>query len=311
MRITFVINASSVDAVETLRQEIERLRGEGHEVHPHLTFEGGDAHRLAYRAAATGSALIVAAGGDGTINEVVNGLHDYFAEVGSGAAGSGGVEHPCLGIIPLGTANDLASALGIPDELPGAVDAAVNGAVVESDIATVNGRCFINVSTGGFGAEATEESSAEIKRTLGPLAYVITGVKKFVSLESSPARFSGDEPIYEGPFLLFAVGNSRQTGGGNLLTPRADLTDGLLDVCIVREMPRMEFLTLLPDLRAGNHLEHDGVIYRRLRTLLVESEEALSVNADGEPLRERRFEYGISPHRLRLMTPRHSLTAAP
>ncbi|HEV2132111.1 MAG TPA: YegS/Rv2252/BmrU family lipid kinase, partial [Longimicrobiaceae bacterium] len=169
MRITFVINASSMDAVEALRQEVARLREQGLEVHPHLTFEGGDAHRLAYRAAATGTDLVVAAGGDGTINEVVNGLHDHFVEVASGAGPADAVERPRLGIIPLGTANDLASALEIPEDLPGAVDAAINGAILEADIATVNGRCFINVSTGGFGAEATEESSAEIKRTLGPL----------------------------------------------------------------------------------------------------------------------------------------------
>lgn len=300
-----------MDTVEALRQEVKRLRDQGHEVHPHLTFEGGDAHRLAYRAAATGTGLVVAGGGDGTINEVVNGLHDFFIEEERRVGSASAVHRPRLGIIPLGTANDLATALGIPDQLPDAVEAAVNGVIMETDIGMVNGRCFVNVSTGGFGAEATEESSADIKRALGPLAYLITGVKKFVTLESSPALFSSDEPIYRGSFLLFAVGNSRQTGGGNLLTPQADLTDGFLDVCIVREMPRMEFLALLPELRAGNHLNREEVIYRRVRTLLVESEEALSVNADGEPLRDRRFQYGVSPFRLQLMTPRRATAAAP
>ncbi|MBV9774346.1 MAG: lipid kinase YegS, partial [Gemmatimonadetes bacterium] len=173
------------------------------------------------------------------------------------------------------------------------------------DVALVNGTPFLNVSTGGLGAEATEEAPVEVKRLLGPLAYFVTGVKKFVALNPSHARFTdgGGSSLYDGPFLIFAVGNCRRTGGGNRLTPRADPGDGLLDVCVVGEMPRRDLLTLLPDLRAGRHLEHPAVVYRQVRELRVESEEELSVNVDGEPIGGRILSYTLSPHRIELSLP--------
>ena len=295
MRISLVINSSSPDAVEALRGVVETLREEGHEVAPRLTFEKGDGRRFAREAAAAGFGLVIAAGGDGTINEVANGLHEHLADGASGA--------PSLGIVPLGTANDLAGALGIPADPREAVLAAVRGRAVPLDVGTVNGECFVNVSTGGVGAEATEEASDEVKRRLGTLAYFLTGVKKLVTLEMPAARFTGGGLLHDGPFLVFAVGNSVRTGGGNLLTPRADMADGLLDVCIVREVPRTELLGLLPELRAGEHLDHPAVIYRQVRELRVESEEELSVNVDGEPLGGKVLHYSVSPHQLTVSVP--------
>jgi YegS/Rv2252/BmrU family lipid kinase len=206
-------------------------------------------------------------------------------------------------VIPLGTANDLANTLGVPAEIPAALDAALGGHAQEVDVARVNGRCFLNVSTGGFGAEATDETSSEAKHALGTFAYVITAAKMFVRLEPTPARFIAGEALYEGPFLLFAVGNWTQTGGGNVITPEADPADGMLDLCIVTELPRMRFLALLPNLHAGQHLDHEAVRYHRVPRLLVESSERITVNADGESLHGKRFHYEISPHRLLLVRP--------
>jgi diacylglycerol kinase (ATP) len=303
VRVTLVVNPSSADAVEALREGVAELRGEGNEAFPRLTFEKGDARRFAREAAEAGHDLVVAAGGDGTVNEVANGLHDRL----SGRGGPGGADGsvPRLGIVPLGTGNDLAGALEIPQDVREALRAAVKGRPTPIDVATLNGKCFVNVSTGGVGAEATEEASDEVKRLLGPFAYFVTGVKKLVRLDPPSARFRGPdgEVLHEGTFLLFAVGNSRRTGAGNWLTPRADLSDQLLDVCIVKETSLRELLGLLPDLRAGRHLEHPAVVYRQVRELLVESGEELSVNLDGEPLGGSVLHYGISPHRLVLSLP--------
>lgn len=296
MRIGLVINAEQ-PAVEKLREVVGALREAGHEVHPRLTFEAADATRQAREAAELGCELVVSAGGDGTLNEVVNGLHEHAL-----AAGGGG-RVPRLGVIPLGTANDFAGGLQIPADIPLAMDVAVRGRARPVDVAMVNDRCFINVSTAGFGAEATEETSDEVKNALGPLAYVITGVRKFATLEPSEARFSDGEPIHAGRFLLFALGNGGRTGGGNWLTPRADLADGKLDLCIVTEMSRVDFVKLLPDLRAGTHLGHPGVIYRQVERVEIDSVEELSVNADGEPLSARRLLYRMSPLRLEVMVP--------
>lgn len=236
--------------------------------------------------------------GDGTMNEVANGIHAHRA------AHPGSDIRPRLGIVPLGTGNDLASALEIPADVEAAMEIAVAGSTRFVDVASVGGRCFLNVSTGGIGAEATEEASPEVKRILGRVAYMITGARKFVGLHPSSARFTAGEVVYDGPFLLYAVGNSRLTGGGNLLTPRAEMDDGLLDLCVVGEVSRMEFAKLLPLLRTGEHLDHPAVLYRQVPRVTVESGEELSVNADGEPVQGcRQLEYGISPHRLALSVP--------
>lgn len=293
MRVAIIVNSSDPTEVERLRAEVERMRQEGHEVRPGVTFEAGDAARMAREAVEGGMDVVIAAGGDGTVNEVGNGMHEALA------AGRGG--RPRLAIVPLGTGNDLASSIGVPAEIPEAMALAVSGVAREMDVGTVGGRCFLNASAGGIGAEATEEAPARVKRALGVLAYAITGARKFVELRPSRARFTAGGVLHDGPFLLFAVGNSDRTGGGNLLTPRARLDDGLLDVCVVKEMTRMEFARLLPELRAGRHLEHPAVLYRQVTRLVVEAEEELSVNVDGEPLEGcRRLEYGISPHRLLL-----------
>lgn len=297
VRATVIINESDQGRLEQIREQIEGMRARGDEVRPRLTFEGGDARWMAREACERGCDLLVAAGGDGTINEVVNGMHDWMRGGGSPDAA------PRLAVIALGTANDFAGALGIPGEIPEAFAIALGGTEMAVDLPTVEGRCFVNVSTGGFGAEATEEASSEAKRVLGPLAYLVTGVKKFVTLEPLTARItSGGEEIAAGRFLLFAVGNSRRTGGGNFLTPAADPSDGLLDLCLVREMSRVEFLRILPQLRAGEHLDNPDILYRQLPELTVEAEEELSVNADGEPMSGRTFRYQVSDWRVRVMT---------
>ncbi|MBD0320647.1 MAG: YegS/Rv2252/BmrU family lipid kinase [Gemmatimonadetes bacterium] len=298
MHLEIVINPSNPAAVDSLRAGIALLREEGHTVHPHLTFEGGDARRFAREAAERGAELVVAAGGDGTINEVVNGLNDW-------AEADGRDELPRLAVIPLGTANDFAGGLRVPKDPEEALAVAVEGKSYPVDLAALNGRAFLNVSSGGFGAEATDEASDELKRMVGPIAYVVTGVRKFVTLHPSTARFtSGGETLHDGDFLIFAVGNARRTGGGVRLTAEADLSDGLLDLCVVEGMTHMEFVRIAPQLRAGNHVEHPKVVYKQVRSVSVEAEDELSVNVDGEPISARRFEYPMVPRQITVMAPR-------
>jgi lipid kinase YegS len=300
MRIELIVKPSSVEEV---RSGVEKLREGGHDVRAHVTFDPGDACRFAAEAAPHAD-LVVAAGGDGTVNEVVNGLFE-------GAEGCGRM--PRLGIVPLGTANDLANGLGIPTDDPeAALVAALTGVEWCVDVPEVNGRRFLNVSTGGFGAEATDETSDELKKVIGPLAYVITGVRKFVRLETRSARFAcGDEVLHDGEFLVFAVGNAHRTGGGVNITVEAEMDDRLLDVCIVESMGHMEFAKLAPQLRAGSHVDHPHVTYRKVRSLTVDADEEITVNADGEPVSARRLEYAFAPRRLTLMVPEAQSRSSP
>jgi diacylglycerol kinase (ATP) len=297
MDIELIIHSTDVGSLQQLRTAVRELREAGNFVQGRVTFEAGDAERFAREAALRGADLVLAAGGDGTLNEVVNGI---FTAGPNGGAGS----LPRMGIVPLGTANDLAGWLEVPVGIPDAVAASLQQEPRTVDIAQVNERYFLNVSTGGFGAEATEEAPEKVKRALGSLAYVITGVRKFAALQAAHARFSSDgEEIFDGEFLLFAVGNGCKTGGGNYLTPRANLHDGLLDLAIVRAISHAEFLRLLPQLRSGAHVDSEHVVYRQVPHLLVEPSEELSVNADGEPIDAGSFEYKVVPEALRLAIP--------
>lgn len=292
MQIGLIIRPrEGMEQLGEIRAQVRELRWRGHEVWPRLTFEKGDACRLARSVAAAGAELVIAAGGDGTINEVVNGVME------EGWTGR-------LGLIPLGTANDFAFGMEIPVSLPEAFAVAVDGIGREVDVARLNERWFVNVSTGGFGATATEETPREAKRLLGPWAYVITGVRKFSELRPSHARFTTSAGVaYDGDVMMFAVGNAKRTGGGSLLTPRAEFGDGQLDVMIVPAMPRMDFVALLPDLRAGTHVDNPDVLYFRTDALEVTANEELSVNVDGEPVRGQRFRYSLADTTLTLMVP--------
>lgn len=294
MKIDLVINTRDTEALQRLRERTAALREQGHDVQARITFEGGDATRFAREAVDRGADLVVSAGGDGTLNEVVNGI---LPPVGKPAPR----DLPRLGIVPLGTGNDFAAFAGVPEDLDEALSAALEHPGRRIDVGVVNDRYFANVSSGGLGAAATEETPDRAKRLIGAAAYLVTGVRTFAALEPVRARFtSGDETIFEGPLLFFAVGNGARAGGGNWITPRADLGDGLLDLCIVGEMGRAELLRILPELRAGQHLENDHVLYRRVADLVIEPLSEMTVNVDGEPIDSEVLEYSILPGALRL-----------
>lgn len=292
MRISLIVRPRDrMPWMEEVRARVASLRDAGHEVAPRLTFERGDATRFARSAAESGVDLMIAVGGDGTVNEVVNGV----AETDWRGP---------LAIVPLGTANDFAMSLDLPEDVPGAFDIALEGADREVDLAQVNDRWFINVSTGGVAATATGETPSDTKRLLGPLAYLVTGVQKLPDLEPVPVTISTpDEDVFDGEIMMYAVGNGRRTGAGSHLTPDAELDDGQLDVLIVPGMTRMEFMTLAPRIRGGSHLDDPRVKYFRTEELVVESDRNLSVNADGEPVDGDRLEYRIGARGLTLRVP--------
>ncbi len=276
----FIIHGSRAD-LPAIRHLVNWVREKGHIVRPRVTWEPGDAASLATEAADRGVDAVVALGGDGTVNEVVNGLD--------------GKDVP-LGIIPIGTANDFARQVGIPMDTDHAMDAILRRKPRRIDTGELNGRRFLNVSTGGVGAEATAETPADAKEQLGPLAYAITGMRKLRDLAPRRARFTGPGFEYEGEFMIFAVGNARITGGGTAITPNASVTDGLLDLCIIEGVEgRGEFMSLALAVRRGEHLDDDRVRYVQLPELTIESDEPIAVNLDGEPQEMRTLRYRARP----------------
>ncbi|MGZ8377372.1 MAG: diacylglycerol/lipid kinase family protein [Gemmatirosa sp.] len=280
-----VIHGARADDPD-VRAAAEWARALGHRIRAQVTWEPGDARRFAALAAKRGTDAVLAVGGDGTVNEVVNGLL--------------GTDVP-LGILPVGTANDFARQTGIPVDARAALELIVERPAVAVDLGSLNGRAFLNVSSAGLGAETTAETGAVAKGMLGPLAYAITGVRKLAGeMEPRRARFRGPDFDREVEFLHFAVGNARATGAGTVITPLARLDDGLLDLCVVEPMAFGAFAGLLLELRRGEHLERDGVLYAQLPWVEVESETPLTVNLDGEPQALTRLEYRVLPKALRV-----------
>lgn len=285
--LMLIIHGQRADS-DALHHLASWVREKGHAVDPRVTWEKGDGIRFAREGAARGVDAIVAVGGDGTINEVLNGLD--------------GSDVP-MGIIPLGTANDFARQVGIPEDPDHAMDVVLRQAPRTIDTAELNGRRFLNVSSGGVAAEATAETPTEAKEQLGLLAYAITGVRKLADLQPRRAHITGPGVDLQTEFLIFAVGNARSTGGGTRITPRALVTDGLLDLCIVEAMPRADFAKLLLRIKKGEHLDETRVRYLQLPSVTLAADGPVTVNVDGESSEATTLSYRARPKDLRVHVP--------
>ncbi|MFL5561042.1 MAG: diacylglycerol/lipid kinase family protein [Gemmatimonadaceae bacterium] len=286
--LLFVIHGARAE-LPAVRRLIDVVRGAGHTVTPRITWSRGDAMNFVLDAARGGVDAVVALGGDGTVNEALNGLSRHDVP---------------LGIIPLGTANDFARQTGIPLDPDAAMALILEEEPTRIDTGELNGRRFLNVSTAGIGAEATAATQAESKEALGALAYAITGARKLVDLQPIRARFTAPGFDLETTFLVLAVGNGRATGGGTLLTPQASMHDGLLDVCIVEARPRREFARLALRFRKGLHVGRTGVHYHQLPSLRAVAVRPITVNLDGEPTTATTLDYHARAGDLRVFIPR-------
>jgi lipid kinase YegS len=280
---------------DDVRAAVRSVRDEGCQVDVHVTWEGGDASRFASQAAHDGIELVIAGGGDGTVNEVVSGLLDASGESKSSAS---------LGILPLGTANDLARACGIPLDPIAALRLALSGAAIDVDVGRANGRPFMNVATGGFGTQVTVATPNELKRTLGGAAYFLTGVTHFSSIRPARGRLSGPGLEWEGSFLVLGGGNGRQAGGGHQLCPEALLNDGLLDVRVLPKLPPDEVPAALSALlREGLDAVRRTLVSARVPWFEINTNEPLQINLDGEPITGTHFRFEIVPQRLQMKLP--------
>lgn len=297
MKSRLIVNPiSGTDAAPDYLQTInERLRASTGDLDIVMTIAPGDARRAAESAAREGYERIFVGGGDGTLNEVVNGV----ARVG------GGLARVTFGLIPLGTGNDFAAALGLPEDVETALEILLAGRTVEADLGFLNERCFVNVSAGGFIAEVSDAVDPRLKSVAGKLAYLIGGAQVLFEYEHVGARLRvvEEERTSEREMKLemFAVCNSRLVGGGRLIAPHAVINDGAFDVCIIEEMPTLEFVRLLSSVPAGDHIEDERVTYLRARELELQFDRRIKVNTDGEVLETDRCLYRISPRAARFL----------
>ena len=249
----------------------------------------GDARRFASETDKVD--LLIAAGGDGTLNGIVHGLMDLSEAT-----------RPILGIVPLGTANDFATGCGIPRDPGKALALCMKGKAVPIDVGKANDHWFINVASSGFGAEITATTSPKLKRLLGSAAYTVMGAILAINIHQyhRMLRMPGREITGSGPVAI--IGNGRQTGGGIQVAPRACIDDGLLDVLIVRQISPTALLAAARELRK---LPTDGeyISYWQTPWLEVHPDEAIPVNLDGEPLRFSTVRYEAVAKAIQLIVP--------
>ncbi|MDE1171814.1 MAG: diacylglycerol kinase family lipid kinase [Verrucomicrobium sp.] len=251
------------------------------------TSASGDARLQAARAVEEGYRVIVAAGGDGTVNEVVNGI-------------DGAHDRVTLGILPVGTVNVFALELGIPNSLEKAWEVVRRGRERRIDLARANGHYFVQLAGIGFDAQVVEKNDWGMKKLLGPLSYVLTAAQMMA--QKPPRLTVRTETVeHEGAFVL--LGNGRYYGGRFSMFPEADMEDGLLDVCVFEQMNPLALARYLQGVATGTHTKMDDVRYFKAARLSVTAEETVPVEVDGEMLGHLPCEFGLAQRALRVLAP--------
>jgi diacylglycerol kinase (ATP) len=269
---------------QAIREELEDFGAEWID-----TRGAGDAREAAEE---WGDGLLIVVGGDGTVNEVINGL---------GRAGF--PENVTLAVRPTGTGNDLAATLALPND-PGAAGEAIRqGRVRTLDVARVRSvgvgeRFFINVSTGGFGAETSSLADERLKSRWGKLTYFRASLEKARDFDVREVKVTldGEERMMRA--VNVAVGNCRYAGGGWLAAPRANPEDGLLDLVVIEDIGLKEALALAPAaLARSDYLGKEGVFSARAERIRIETEPGgLDFTADGELIGDEPAEFEVIPH---------------
>ncbi len=284
---------------DAVRDAVTQVREKGQGLQVRVTWEAGDAERYVREAIAAQAPLLIAGGGDGTLSEVA----EAMAHTGQDAT-----RLPALALLPLGTANDFATATAVPTDPLAALQLPAHTPARSIDLLRVEGDGKVhwcaNLASGGFGTEVTVETHDGLKKMLGGLAYVITGVAKLGRIEPIQAHIHGEGFDWQGGFIALGIGNGRQAGGGQQLCPEALLDDGQLDLTVVPELSGEVMSTLGTLFSEGKHAALEQVAERaRLRELWIEAAQPLTLNLDGEPLQARRFHVQCVAGRVRMHLP--------
>jgi diacylglycerol kinase (ATP) len=254
---------------------------------PQLAFTTGpgSARDLAAGAAAQGYDTVVAAGGDGTVNEVVNGL------AGSDIA---------LGVMPVGTMNVFATEMGLPINLTHAWEVILRGHTREIDLAKANQQYFVQLAGVGLDAQIVKETSWAMKRNLGPLSYIVSAAQ-VASRKPPRLTVQCDCQTIEGCFVL--IGNGRYYGGPFTLFQQARVDDGLLDALVFQNLGYLDIIRYLGNVLMGSHMDLPDVISCQAREIVVTSPEEVPVEVDGELAMEVPVTFGFSSKKLRVLVP--------
>ncbi len=242
----------------------------------------------AIRAAQGTVDCVVLAGGDGTLNKALRGLLDTGLP---------------LGVIPLGTANDLARTLALPLDPIQAAQVIADGFLKSIDIGEVNGIPFLNVASVGFGVDLTRALTGDSKQRWGRLGYLVAAFRVLRRIRPFHATITVGDTVHRCKTVHLAVGNGRHYGGGMTVSEDAAIDDNRLDVYSLEVSGALALLKILPSLRIGRHGRWAEVHTMAGQDVLVETRRPRSVNADGEIVTRTPAHFRIMPRALTVYVP--------
>ncbi len=283
-----------------VRRAVDEVRKDGHLVDVRVTWEGGDAARFAAEALDDDVDVIVAGGGDGTVNEVVNGIFKATEK-----------PKPAMGVMPLGSANDFARGCGIAVGNPArALRFAATGKPHPIDVARLNDGYFVNSAVIGFGAEVTFQTTERMKKAIHGAAYGITGFLTALKRKVYTGKVTTPEGVRTGRTIFAALSNGIQAGGFQL-APRARLNDGLLDLFSVPDFRMEQLPIIMRDIRGLKRgVEPQVVRYEQLEWLQVEADRKIPISPDGERLEVIQFRAEALKQRLSFVLPEGPLLSS-
>ncbi|MBC8590897.1 diacylglycerol/lipid kinase family protein [Wansuia hejianensis] len=229
---------------------------------------------------------VIAVGGDGTVNEVAKGL------INRG--------HGILGIIPGGTGNDLSRSLGISMDPIESINAIIQGKIIEMDIGCANGHKFLNIASVGFDAEVVKNTESIKKKIKGKVAYILGVILTIISFRKKKVTLEIDNKICTKSLLLLAVGNGNYYGGGMKILPQANINDGYLHICLIKDVNNLILLTLFPTIFKGNHIKYKKYVeIIKSKKISIKSKEKMYFNLDGELIDGgKEINFNLSDHKL-------------
>ena len=245
-----------------------------------------EAARLAREGAADGYRVIIAAGGDGTANEIANGI------AGSGAA---------LALYPIGSGNDFARALGYPRRRRDISRFIRNAHRRTIDVGEVNGRIFVNSAGIGIDGHVAQRIAATSRLTGKTFGYFAGSLMGIATYRPEPMRVLVDGELHSGRFLTVVAANGTHFGSGMHVAPQASLDDGQLDVVLAGDLSRWSSLVALGKLYRGTHVDGTTIVMKRARAVEIELQRPLRAQLDGETTMAQRFSIRVRPGALEVL----------
>lgn len=229
-------------------------------------------------------AYVLIAGGDGTVDSVLNAMMRK------------GIKLP-IAILPVGTANDFGKFIDMPQDITVACERIVESKPIPLDIGKINDKYFINVASTGLFTDVSQKTDIHLKNAIGKLAYYIKGLEELPNFRKLKVNITSKEYNYNGEMYLLLLFNGKTAGNLNLAT-KADAQDGMLDLILFKAVPLIEFLPLFLKVLRGDHLDSEKVVYFKTSDVLIECDEDIVTDIDGEkgpefPLRVQCIKDGI------------------